>query len=93
MDIHTKSSSTPLQVVYLTTVAIFSMFWLLSINKAFTIPRLFPSREVFWELRPAKAPTQHREAAKYAIWCISGKPAVAAYPYPPRNAAAGRAYR
>jgi hypothetical protein len=38
-----------------------------------TIPTLLPSLEVFWELSPANAPTQHKDDARYAAWWISGK--------------------
>lgn len=36
------------------------------------IPRALPTRLVFWDDKPVSAPTQQRDAAKYAIWWMSG---------------------
>lgn len=49
-------------------------------KKILTIPKLLPSLLVFCELRPASAPTQHSDEAKYAAWWTSVKPWVAAQP-------------
>lgn len=50
------------------------------------IPRALPRRDVFWEAKPANAPTQHKEAPKYAIWWISGYEDEANAAYPPTKA-------
>jgi len=41
--------------------------------KKLTIPRLFPKRAVFCELKEAIAPMQHRDDPNAAKLCISGK--------------------
>lgn len=35
-----------------------------------TIPKIFPNLAVFWELRPARAPTQHKEEVRASICVI-----------------------
>jgi len=42
--------------------------------KILTIPRLFPKRAVFCELKEAIAPIQHKDEPNAAKLCISGKP-------------------
>jgi len=42
--------------------------------KILTIPKLFPKRAVFWELREAIAPIQHKDDPNAAKLWISGKP-------------------
>lgn len=41
--------------------------------KKLTIPRLFPKRAVFCELKEAIAPMQHRDDPNAAKLCISGE--------------------
>lgn len=57
--------------------------------KVLTIPKLFPALAEVWELRPARAPTQHKEAARDAMWWISGYAYRAPSAYPPTSAAPG----
>lgn len=41
--------------------------------KTLTIPKLFPKRAVFCELKEAIAPIQHKDDPNAAKLCISGK--------------------